>query len=31
MYDGITNALNYVNEIDTTVTAFIGKYSYLIE
>ncbi|VDK71335.1 unnamed protein product [Litomosoides sigmodontis] len=28
MYDGITNALNYANEIDTTVTAFIGSGQY---
>ncbi|EFO17898.2 hypothetical protein LOAG_10599 [Loa loa] len=28
MYDGIKNALNYANEIDTTVTAFIGSGQY---
>ncbi|KAK6114296.1 Enoyl-CoA hydratase/isomerase family protein [Brugia pahangi] len=28
MYDGITNALNYANETDTTVTAFIGSGQY---
>ncbi|VIO94823.1 enoyl-CoA hydratase/isomerase family protein [Brugia malayi] len=28
MYDGITNALNYANETDTMVTAFIGSGQY---